>query len=158
MKRSAWFRFTLVCSTSLLLNVSALAADDSVNSQAIAKTLTSVPALELAPTAGDLVKQSDAKQLDATVREVVRRAIKINSSATISVVATIAGEKNEMASVAAGTAAILMPKLAVSIARAAASAAPSEAAKIVQAVCEAAPKQYKEISLAVASIVPSAGK
>lgn len=148
----------LVCSICALPGMSAFGSDDGVDVQAISKSLTSVPVLELAPTAAKLVEQSNAKQLEATVQQVVRIAIKINQSATVPVVATVAGEKPEMASVAAGTAAVLVPKLAVDVAKTAANAAPAQARKIVQAVCEAAPKQYKEIAIAVANIVPSANK
>jgi hypothetical protein len=150
-------KFSLL-SCCLALAVSPVLAVDSVNSKAIAQTLSSVPALELAPTAAKLVKESSASQTDSTAREVVIRAIKINSMSAIAVVGAIAKETPAVAPAAAATAAALKPKQAVNIAIAAATSAPAQAAKIVQAVCEAAPKQYQQIALGVANVVPSASK
>jgi hypothetical protein len=145
-------------SCCLALAVSPALAVDSVNFKAIAQTLSSVPALELAPTAAKLVKEAPASQTDSMAREVVVRAIKLNSMSAIAVVGAIAKETPAMAPAAAATAAALKPKQAVNIAVAAATSAPAQAAKIVQAVCEAAPKQYQQVALAVANIVPSASK
>ncbi len=136
----------------------AFAGDTAVDTKAITASLSSAPALELAPTAAKLVNDASAKDLETTVREVVRASVKLNSSATVPVVGSISAQKPAMAPTAAGTAAILAPKQAVAIAKAAAVSAPSQAGKIVQAVCEAAPKQYKEIAMAVSKVAPDAGK
>lgn len=159
MKRNLGLQLTSTALCLCLVTATAFAAENtSVDTKAISKSLSSVPAPELAATAAKLVKDASAAQVQDTVREVVRLAVKQNSAASVAVVGAVASQSRESAPIAAGTAAVLAPKQAIAIAKAAATAAPSQAAKIVQAVCEAAPKQYRDIALTVSRVAPDQAK
>lgn len=159
MKRIFGFQLKSTALCFALAGATAFAADNAtVDSKAISKTLSSVPAPELAATAAKLVQDAPAKQVEDTTRQVVRSAVAQSPAASVAVVGSISRQNQQMAPVAAGTAAVLAPKQAVAIAKAAATAAPAQSAKIVQAICEAAPKQYREIALAVSRIAPDQSK
>lgn len=124
----------------------------------ILSALYAAPMPELVPTAINIVQYAKPQLVEPTVREVVRDTIRVSRPAAVPVVEGIASAKPEMAAMAAGTAAVLVPTEAISVAQGAAVSAPSQAGRIVQMVCEAAPKQYKEIVIVVTKAAPGEGK
>lgn len=135
-----------------------LSAKDAGEDLALASILKSVPAPELPAKAGQLVKQSQAKDKSAITVAVVKSAVEASPAVAPLVVATVSKSVPEMAPIAAGTAAALQPRQAVLIARAAASASPGQAAKIVETVCREVPLEHRDIAVAVAQVVPTAGR
>ena len=106
---------------------------------AIKSTLGKVSAVELAPSAAQLVlKAAKADQSDVAVA-VVQVVVAQNASAVVGVVSAIAMAVPEVAPAVAGAAAKALQSQAALIASAAAKAAPAQAEKVVQAVIAAVP-------------------
>ena len=133
-------------------------AGDSSTDAALRQTLSQVPAAELPAKAAELVKAAKTRDRGFLTADIVTISLSINPVATPAIVAAISHSVPDMASIAAGTAAELQPKLAPDIAKAASAAAPSRAGKIVVAVCRAAPQQYEEIAAAAAQVAPGSSQ
>ena len=133
-------------------------ANDAPKANSFKETLRSVPAAELPAKAADLVLHAKSRDRASTTLEVVKAAIAINPGAAPAIVGAIARSVADMASIAAGAAAIEQPQQAAAIAKAAAAAAPSRVRKVVTAVCRAVPKEYRSIALAVAEALPGYAK
>jgi hypothetical protein len=118
--------------------------------------LTHAPSAELPAKAAELIKDSPSRERAAVTVEVVRAAVGINPAAAPAIVGAIARAVPDEASIAAATAAEMLPRQAADIAKAASAAAPSKAGKIVAAVCRAAPKEYHGIALESAQAAPAA--
>jgi hypothetical protein len=148
----------LVSSAVLIAGLAISPAAIALNSADVAKALAGSTALELPAKASSLVTQAAAADKQIVAAVAVKEAIRLNSSAAIAIVATVARENPGTAPIAAVTAATLQHKRIDQITKAAVAAAPSEVSKIVAAMIKAFPRDYGTIAVAAAEGAPTAGR
>ncbi len=111
----------------------------------LTKTLASVPPVELAPRAVQLVNKADkADKLDTGLL-IVKTVAKRNPAAAVSVFSAITAVAPELAVKLAAAVVELLPEKSAAVARIAAQNDPKNSSKVVEAMVKVAPAQAESI-------------
>ncbi len=129
----------------------------------IKKEVASVPPVELAAKAVELVKASNKSDKEQTAIAITRAVAQRSPSAVAMVFSALTSMAPELTVKLAATIVELLPDQAATIARLAVQASPEDAGQIVAAMTKAAPKQAEVVaqtvktSLATAKALPEQG-
>lgn len=133
-----------------------LLAEQTLTSNPNAIALEKVPAAELPAMTARLVMACKPQERNATTRNAVTAAVRINPAAAPLIVGAVSRAAPQTAAFAAQAAAREQPALAAAITRAAVGVAPAYAANIVRAVCSSVPGEQRNIAIAAVRAAPFA--